>query len=257
GHLVVPAPNKEAIRKLPNGMKIYSPAGFRGIRGYVTGVYEEDLMLLVKSIIGKGLNVVDLGALIGLYTLTFSDLVGSNGQVYSFEPEPITADFLRKNVKINECTNVIIVQKAVADRIGSSRFITSKSKSIGPVGGILDSNESNGSLTVDTITLDKYFYELGWPTIDLIKMDIDGAEFLALEGMKELSRHNQELKLIMEFDPHWSSNAWSSPQKMIELLLELGFKRGRIVERRLKAFELSNGFPTIKNHFNILLEKLS
>lgn len=257
GHIIVPAPNEEMVRKLPDGMKICSPAGLRGIRGYVTGVYEEDLMGLINDIVKKGMTVIDLGAMIGLYTLKFSSLVGSSGHVYSFEPERSAADFLRKNVKINKCSNVTIIQKAVADKKGSREFVTSCSQGVGPVGGLLGSDHSRGALSIDTVALDDFFSELEWPSVDLIKMDIDGAETLALKGMKELSQRNPELRLVMEFDPRHMAYAGASSEDITGLLRELGFVRGEIIERRLKSFYLKDGFPMVSTYYNVLLKKSS
>jgi FkbM family methyltransferase len=257
GHVIVPAPDKEGVRKLPDGMKIYSPAGLRGIRGYITGVYEEALMGLVNSIIEKGMTVIDIGAMIGLYTLKFSSLVGSSGHVYSFEPEPLAADFLHKNVKINQCSNVTIIQKAVADKKGASSFVTSRSLALGPVGGFLRSDQHLGDLSVDVLTLDDFFSELNWPSVDLIKMDIDGAEILALRGMKELSQRNPDLKLIMEFDPRWAAYVAASFEEITNLLIKLGFVRGQIIERKLKTFYLKDGLPIMKTQNNVFLIKSS
>ena len=256
GNILIPAPSSETVVTLPFGMKMVTPPGFRGIRSYVTGVYEEDLTALFKDIVNEGMIVVDLGALLGIYTLLASLLVGTSGKVYAFEPEPKSFAYLLRNIEINNCLNIIAVQKAVSDRTGSAGFILSSDRSIGPIGGLLSVGPHNtGSSMVQTTSLDAFFEEHGWPSIDLIKMDIDGAEKLALDGMKELSRRNPQMQLIMEFDPVRIHGAGGSPEVLAVTLQNLGFRKGYIIERRLKPFLLAHGFLRSSVHYNVVLKK--
>jgi hypothetical protein len=78
-------------------------------------------------------------------------------------------------------------------------------------------------VVVTGTTLDEFFDSRGWPPIDIIKMDIEGAEKFALLGMKELVRRNPRLKLIMEFELRSISAAGETPLSLVETLLELGF----------------------------------
>ena len=63
----------------------------------------------------QGNFVIDLGANIGYYTCILAKLVGKDGKVFAFEPDPRNLKLLEKNIKVNEYNNVVIVDKAVSD----------------------------------------------------------------------------------------------------------------------------------------------
>ena len=70
---------------------------------------------VVTKEIQPGDTVLDLGANIGYFTLLFAKLVGNNGIVFAFEPEPQNIALLTKNIKINNYKNVTLVPKAVSN----------------------------------------------------------------------------------------------------------------------------------------------
>ena len=78
-------------------------------------IYEPDQTEIVKKYVHEGDIVIDVGAHVGYYTLLMAQLVGKNGKVYSFEPDPVNFQLLKKSVEINEFENVILIQKAVSD----------------------------------------------------------------------------------------------------------------------------------------------
>ncbi len=79
-------------------------------------------------------------------------------------------------------------------------------------------------MPVDTVTLDSFFEQLAWPQVDFIKMDIEGAEPLALQGMKELIRRRANLKLVVELNASCLSQAGHDPRDFVSQLQELGFR---------------------------------
>ncbi|MDH5720415.1 MAG: FkbM family methyltransferase [Spirochaetia bacterium] len=256
GHLLIPKPKERMTLSLPWKMKIITPPGFRGGRSYTAGVYEEDLTNLFKKIIKQSDTVVDCGALLGYYTLLASSLAGPEGKVYSFEPEAKSCEYLKENIEINKLKNVICVNKALSEKTGFAQFASSESKSIGTVGGFLsyDENEENTN-KIETVSFDDYFKKLNWPPVDFIKMDIDGAEKYALLGMKQLSKKNSKLKMVMEVDHNAIKNSKSNPKELCDILMGLGFRKGFVVEKKLQEFSLKDGFLYLKSHYNVLLTK--
>ena len=88
----------------------------------VKGVYEEGVTRVFKNEIKPGAVVLDIGANIGYHTLTAARLVGQDGKVFAFEPEPSNFDLLVRNVKINGYSKVIPVQKARSSKRGRARL---------------------------------------------------------------------------------------------------------------------------------------
>jgi hypothetical protein len=111
------------------------------------------------------------------------------------------------------------------------------------------------SVVVTTTTLDELISRQGWPHVHLVKIDIEGSEQAALEGMRELSLRNPDLLLIMEFDEVNLRRATSSRDSIARTLGELGFISGYIIETNMKPFSINAGIPRIRITCNFLLSK--
>jgi FkbM family methyltransferase len=167
------------------------------INGCWLGTYEADKQILFQKYIKSGMNVYDVGANAGFYTLLSSVLAGKQGKVYSFEPVPTNIAYIKKHIELNKLSNVIVVEKAVSDKNGKLKFSLSTNPSMGHF-------SDSGELEVETISLDE-FVEKGNPKPDLIKMDIEGAELAALKGAIKtlrsskpvifLATHNKQVHL--------------------------------------------------------------
>jgi FkbM family methyltransferase len=129
--------------------------------------YEPEQTCMFEKLIKPGNVVFDVGAHAGYYTLLSSVLVGPEGKVIAFEPNPDNYHHLDKHVKINRAENVALIECAVGDENGSGT-------------GHL-SNE--GSFKVQTVRLDDIVMEKG-VSPDFIKIDTEGAEMLVLTGAK-------------------------------------------------------------------------
>ncbi len=251
GQRLINPPAKEIEVDLPYGIRMAIPPNWKSARTYATGVFERETSILFQKIAKDGMNILDVGANIGYYTLIGSRLVGVSGRIHAFEPESKAYEYLSRNVSTNKCPNVVLVGKAVSDRQGPASFIRNKPEE----GFISNSSPSSRGITVQAISLDAYFSEEGWPPVDIIKMDIEGGEHSALRGMKELSQRNPELKLIMEFNRSNIERAGTTPEEIADTLFERGFRRGYIIERGMKAFPVNREFPKEQVNYNLLLEK--
>jgi len=163
--------------------------------------HEKYELSLLKSIIKQGDVIVDIGANLGLYTLTAAKSVGTAGKVYSIEPNPIVFSSLKKNVKENNHQNVVLINKAVSSFSGSTKLSFDSENSISTESYLI--REETGSqkfVSVETISLDDFFKNIS-NKVNVIKMDIEGAEFEALKGMKNLLENNNTLNLFLEFNP--------------------------------------------------------
>ncbi len=187
------------------------------------GEYEQETKHLLERLIQEGMVVLDVGAHVGCYTLLAARCVGLQGRVYAFEPEPDNYAILQKNIALNRYKNIVAIRKAVSDRTGTVKLFISRQGN--DRHSIFDNPSSivpEASREVATLCLDDYLAAEGWPHVDLVKMDIEGAEPLALEGMRELLQRSEDLKLIVEFAPGALRVGGINPAKFLERLLSLG-----------------------------------
>jgi FkbM family methyltransferase len=145
------------------------------IHGCWLGHYEIEKQAVIRELVKPGMRVFDVGANAGFYTLAFARLVGEGGHVWAFEPHEANLQNLRRHVALNNFANVTVVPAAVAERAGVARFASGASNSMGHLteGGICD---------VQTVSLDEFCVQAGIDCPDLIELDIEGGESLALKG---------------------------------------------------------------------------
>lgn len=158
-----------------------------------------------------------MGANVGYYTLLASKLVGAQGRVYAVEAVPSTASILKANVKLNECRNVRVYNVAAWSSKG--QIVLSILQSMYGFASV--AKGSGETLMVNSTTLDDILKEEGF--VDLIKMDVEGAEYEVLIGAKEvLSRVGC---LVVEL----SRNV----REVLKLLTRYGF---RVRKAKLTAY---------------------
>lgn len=201
------------------------------LRLSINEIYEPLETELVKKEVKKGNVVLDIGANIGYYTLIFAKLVGKDGKVFAFEPDPTNFALLKKNVEINGYKNVILVQKAVSNKTGKLKLYLSEDN----LGDhrIYNSHDDRKSVKIEAIRLDDYFKDYDGK-IDFIKMDIQGAEGGAIQGMLNLLKKNKLVKIISEFWPWGLKRFGIGPDEYLKLLIELGFKLYEVNEQEKK-----------------------
>jgi FkbM family methyltransferase len=142
---------------------------------------EPHVRRVIEQRLSRGGTFVDAGANIGFYSVLAARLVGPEGRVFAFEMMPDTAEILRRHVRLNTVGWVQVVEQALAERNGETVTASvepgkhGQASIVSPAGG-------NGRITaqVATVTLDTALAEVG--RIDVLKMDLEGAEYLALLG---------------------------------------------------------------------------
>jgi len=169
---------------------------------YQRRVMEPREVLLITRFLRPGMSFFDFGANFGQYTVLAAQRVGAAGSVHSFEPSSRMFQELSFNVALNKlegrCT---LNQVALSDTLGSAKL--SRYETGAEVFGSLGTHhrrESSpiGFEEVATTTLDAYVAEHGIRRVDLIKMDIEGAELLALRGGEGLLRRPDAPAIVLE-----------------------------------------------------------
>lgn len=186
------------------------------------GVWEKFETELFKKHLKRGGMVMDIGANIGYHTLIAAEIVGENGHVYAFEPLPKNFRLLKKNVVVNSYRNVTLVNKALSDKNGTGKLFLSREDNWGDV-RIFNSHDKRSSINIKLMTLDSFFGQK-IPQIDVMKMDVQGAEALVLKGSFKTIKKNKRLKLFTEFWPKALRLSGSSAAEYSKLLTQAGFK---------------------------------
>jgi len=232
------------VKKIIKEGDIYEIEGFKIKKGrttrlpILTGEIETSQTTLIKQIVKPGMNVFDLGANFGWFTLVLSKLVGSSGRVYSFEADPSLVNILKENVKLNNFSNISIIPFAVSNKNCISKFFLNESYD---TRNQLESNlPSKNIVDVKVISLDEFCNQENLKKVDFIKMDIEGSEPKALEGMMKIITANPNLKIITEFNKGAMLSVGTSPENFINSLHETGFIIEEIDENKPgKLMEIS------------------
>ncbi len=185
---------------IPEGKLLLNQKDVTVCGSLALGAFEKRELDTFRSIIKDGMTVVDIGANIGLYTVIASKLVGSNGKVFAYEPEQENFGFLSRNIEVNNFKNSTPLQIALSDKAEERKLFLAKDNK-GHHSFVQD-NQANIPVSVHTETLDSSLAKYGSPIVDVIKMDIEGAEPLALMGMKETITRNPNIIIFTEIFPN-------------------------------------------------------
>jgi len=148
-----------------------------------TGDYEPHLRRFISAIVKPGMVCVDIGANVGFHAFLMRELVGSTGHVYAIEPNSENCRMLLLSAKANEASNLTVIPIALSDNLGAIAF----SPAVGSNGQFIHSVDDPvlhpNCIIVPTAALDDL---LKVERIDFIKIDVEGAEHLALSGASQL-----------------------------------------------------------------------
>ena len=185
------------------------------------GCYEPTETDPVRKRLQPGDTFIDVGASIGWFTVIASQLVGENGRVIAFEPEPTSFAPLKRNVEANGCRNVVLVQKALSNEPGIvSLHLARKSKG---THSIVLKKGYKTSIEVEAVRLDDYLQEHE-SEADFVKIDIEGAEGMVLDGMRETLEACDNLCLMMEYAPRALAISGYDPDELLHGLADRGFQ---------------------------------
>jgi len=232
---------REGFRTVPD-----DPFWFR--LELLTNKHEQETIRHVQHLLGPGMTVLDVGAHIGFYTRQCAELVGNSGRVIAFEPHPRTFEVLQSNVR--RFSQVTTLRMAVAEERGTAELhdylMMSASGSLNYDPELADLQRSQAQATdvaprlnegfaaqtfsVETAPIDAVLAEHGIEQVDLVKMDIEGAEINALRGMRETIARSPGLTLIMEYNPQALRAFDLDPVVALEEVLGMGFDRVQIIE---------------------------
>ncbi|MTI75004.1 MAG: FkbM family methyltransferase [Stenotrophomonas sp.] len=192
------------------------------------GYYNENIAHLLNTLLKPGMTVLDVGANIGEISLLSAKRVGDQGKVYAFEPVTAIAQQLARHVQMNQFKQIDVEYFALGDAIEDNRIIYT---SCGQESS--DENNGLGSLyggegatplqRIQMTTLDAWLQARpSIQRVDLIKIDIEGAELACLRGAKECLQRFKP-SIIVEIQDFSAARAGYSPTDILDLLSNLGY----------------------------------
>jgi FkbM family methyltransferase len=163
----------------------------------------------------KGDVVLDLGAHVGMFVSKAIREIGDTGLVIAVEPSDVGQRYLRHNCGL--LPNVVLVQKAISDHDGTGKLYLSAESSCNSI-----MHKHKNSVDVGLVTVDSLVKQLELKQLDLIKIDIEGAELEALQGAtKTLEQFDVKLAIAAY---HQMQNGENEMPSVVRLLEDRGFK---------------------------------
>src|SRR3989344_1401255 len=180
-----------------------------------------EMMFLLNSL--KQNDVfIDVGANIGVFSLLASSKI-TNGKIYAFEPSKSILPNLYQNIFLNSKKDTIeVVEKIVSDKVGTHLFYT---HDIPDYNHISNTDKKSGKvLRILATSLDRFIAENKITHIKLIKIDVEGAEFLVLKGIKKSLAAGLIDALIVEVNKEGMREFGFLPDQIFNYLTDYGFK---------------------------------
>ena len=159
-----------------------------------TGEWEPQVVQVLRRYLQPGSVFVDIGANVGWHTAVGSSIVGPTGRVYAIEPNPDNARLIAHTVQRNGLTNVELLPFALSEHTGYAAFRSA----IGSNGGFAWGNDPSVIDPALTIVPTIRFDDLDIARVDVIKMDVEGAEPMVMQGAVAMIERDHPV-IIFEF----------------------------------------------------------
>jgi FkbM family methyltransferase len=182
----LPPTDEQITVDLPTGGKmVINPSDYVSYYIYMLGLFEGDILRAALSLLHEADTFFDIGGHFGQYTIAAGRKVGETGKVYTFEPGPIQDSYLRKNIRLNNLNNVTVANVALSDQPGELALHVPSFSDIGK-SQLVDPETDASAVRVPVTTLDQFCEDNRVTRIDVMKVDVEGAEFGVFKGSKRV-----------------------------------------------------------------------
>lgn len=190
----------------------------------LSGSYEPDVTAVVKALVKPGWTFVDVGANLGWFSLLAAGLAGPNGHVVAVEPNPANVALLQASARDNGFSNISALTVAASDGPGALALETDGSNGrVIPVQGP-PAQPVRASYVVAAQPLDTLLAQPGLARVDMVKLDVEGAEPAVLQGAQQVLGRDHPV-LVSEFYPlALDSSPWGSARRLLATLRDLGYR---------------------------------
>lgn len=185
---------------------------------YATGDYEPRVTRIMQALVRPGDTVVDVGANIGYFSIVAARAAGPTGHVLAFEPVPRVRQSLQANLRLNDLPNVSVHSEALSAASGEATFYLGPQldTGLGSLRALADGEE----IRIRQVRFDDLWD--GSRRVALVKIDVEGAELLVLEGMAEcLARDRPEI--LLEVTDQYLRGLGSSAEALFTFLTSRGY----------------------------------
>ena len=180
--------------------------------------YEAELRHLGVLLRAGGV-FIDAGANCGIFTVAAGKLVGPTGRVMAIEPTSRAASTLRENILLNSLSNVVVFEAALTEKVGTARLYHNR----GPVAASVTEEEKGGDFDeVKTVSISSISEGEAISRLDVVKLDIEGAEEAALRGGTAVMERHRPI-VIFEMNPGAAEFGGAAPDAAWHLLAEWGY----------------------------------
>jgi len=194
---------------------------------FLRGDYSPNEARILREKLVPGDIFIDVGAHVGYFSILAAWVVGPKGLVMAFEPSPTMREKLVRNTALNELQNVRILPDAVSNVSGKRSLFVHKSKaglsSLRPM-----KSKATGRICVTTVSLDEVLGPEFANRIKLVKLDIEGAELLALQGMKHLLSREQSPDVLCEVTDRFLRELGGSEEELMAYMAGHGYSVVRL-----------------------------
>jgi FkbM family methyltransferase len=178
-----------------------------GFELFINGIYEFDNIKLIINKIPKNGVFIDVGANIGSIAIPIAKL-RPDIKVFAIEASPRVFSYLKYNVKVNKCENVILLNKAMAEI--DNKIVSFYSPKVLFGKGSLLPIYTDIPENISTITLDSLVVMYGIKLVDFIKIDVEGFEKNVLNGGQRILSQERPPKILFEFSDFMEDNVEDS-----------------------------------------------
>lgn len=185
--------------------------------------YEPEMSSALRTFLKSGGTFVDIGANEGFFSVMASTLVGATGRVVSVEPQSRLKAVVERNFLLNEVSNATLCCCAISDRLGTADLFVSPDTNTGSTALRNMTRYRLRSEAVPVTTLTRLFDAEGVDCADLVKMDIEGAEYEAILGSQEVFRSRRIKAFAFELHHAAISSRGGDPEAVIRFLEECGY----------------------------------
>ncbi len=189
-----------------------------------SGSYEPSTDELLRSLVSSGDTVVDVGANVGWFSMLAARLVGPAGRVLAVEPNPANCRLIERSAAENGFTGVTVLPVAASDRSGMAALETDGSNGRMVLLDRAPPTALSCSFVVPLERLDELVGRAGLERVDVLKIDVEGAEALVLRGASgTIARHRPAI-VCEVFPALMRATAGIEPRSFLAELRQLGYR---------------------------------